>query len=434
MNEQKTKVFLVDGTRTPFLKAKGRGPFSASDLAVLAARDLLLRLKVSATQIDEVITGCVMPSAYEANISRVVGLRLGLDESVPAWTVQRNCASGMQALVSGMESIQRGQSQVVLAGGCESMSHAPLLFNSAMTDWLVRLQQERSFLGKLKTYAALRPSFFKPVIGLLLGLKDHQANLSMGQTAEILAHDFNITRHMMDEFAVMSHQRLALAQKEQRLAEIVPIYDGKGYCYDHDDGVRADSSVEKLAKLAPVFDTRYGQVTAGNSSQISDGACYVVLASAKAVEQYQWPVLGELVDYNWAALDPSRMGLGPVHAIAPLLTRHQLALDDIDYWEINEAFAVQVLACVEALANDDYCQDKLGLTKALGQLPLDRLNVDGGAIACGHPVGASGARITLHLLEVLRARKAKQGIASLCVGGGQGGAILLRSHSKGAEI
>ncbi|MBY0377033.1 MAG: acetyl-CoA C-acyltransferase, partial [Gammaproteobacteria bacterium] len=217
-----------------------------------------------------------------------------------------------------------------------------------------------------------------------------------------------------------------------RLSEIVPIYDDKGYCYDHDDGVRADSSLEKLAKLSPVFDPHYGQVTAGNSSQISDGACYVVLASAKAVAQYQWPVLGELVDYSWAALDPRRMGLGPAHAIAPLLTRNQLTLPDIDYWEINEAFAAQVLACIEALASDHYCQNKLGLAKALGSLPLDRLNVDGGAIACGHPVGASGARITLHLLEVLRARKAKQGIASLCIGGGQGGAVLLRTDSKGA--
>ncbi len=427
MKEQSTRVFIVEGARTPFLRAKGRGAFSASDLAVSAARDVLLRGKVSPTQIDEVITGCVMPSAYEANISRVVALRLGLDVSTPAWTVQRNCASGMQALVSGMESIQRGQSQVVLAGGCESMSHAPLLFSPAMTDWLVRLQQERTFLGKLKAYAAIRPAFFKPIIGLLLGLKDHQVNLSMGQTAEILAYDFHISREQMDEFSVMSHQRLALAQKENRLKEVKPVYDSKGCVYDHDDGVRVDSSMEKLAKLSPVFDTRYGQVTAGNSSQISDGACYVLLASEKAVEQHQWPVLGEIVDYQWAALDPSRMGLGPVHAIAPLLMRQQLKLEDVDYWEINEAFAVQVLACIEALASDSYCKEKLGLAKAIGRLSLDRLNVDGGAIACGHPVGASGARISLHLLETLRARKAQQGIASLCVGGGQGGAVLLRA-------
>lgn len=433
MSDQKTRVLIVDGARTPFLRAKGRGPFSASDLAVAAARSLLLRLKVSPTQIDEVITGCVMPSAYEANISRVVGLRLGLDESTPAWTVQRNCASGMQALVSAMESIQRGQSQVVLAGGCEAMSHAPLLFNQTMTDWLVSLQQQRTFSGKLKAYAAIRPSFFKPIIGLLLGLKDHQVNLSMGQTAEILAHDFNISRQRMDEFSVMSHQRLALAEAEHRLSEITPLYDNKGSCYDHDDGVRADSSLEKLAKLAPVFDARYGQVTAGNSSQISDGAAYLLLASPKAVEENQWPVLGELVDYSWAALDPSRMGLGPAYAIPPLLTRNHLSLNDIDYWEINEAFAVQVLACIEALASDDYCRHKLGLAKALGQLPLDRLNVDGGAIACGHPVGASGARISLHLLEVLRARKAKQGIASLCIGGGQGGAVLLRTIKGGID-
>jgi acetyl-CoA C-acetyltransferase len=388
---------------------------------------VLLRQKVMPTQIDEVITGCVMPSAYEANISRVIGLRLGLDESIPAWTVQRNCASGMQAVVSAMESIQRGQSQVVLAGGCEAMSQAPLLFSPPMVDWLLHLQQQKNVLGKLKAYLALRPAFFKPILGLLLGLKDHQVNLSMGQTAEILAHDFNIGRQRMDAFSVQSHQRLAAAQKEQRLNEIVPIYDNDGHCYDYDNGVRADSSLEKLAKLAPVFDLRYGQVTPGNSSQITDGAAYLLLASEAAVKRYQWPVLGEIVDYNWAALDPSRMGLGPAHAIPPLLARNDLKMNDIDYWEINEAFAVQVLACIEALASDEYCQRKLGLAEALGTVPMDRLNVDGGAIACGHPVGASGARLILHLLHVLRQHKAKRGVASLCIGGGQGGAVLLDS-------
>lgn len=424
------RVLIVDGARTPFIRAKGRGPFLASDLAVSAARALLLRVGVLPTQIDEVITGCVMPSAYEANISRVVGLRLGLDESIPAWTVQRNCASGMQAVVSAMESIQRGQSQVVLAGGCEAMSQAPLLFSPAMVDWLLRLQQQKNSLGKLKTGLALRPAFFKPIVALLLGLKDHQVNLGMGETAEILAHDFNISRQKMDAYSVQSHQRFAAAQKEHRLSEIVPIYDNQGHCYDYDDGVRVDSSLEKLAKLAPVFDLRYGQVTPGNSSQITDGAAYLLLASEEAVKHYRWPVLGEIVDYNWAALDPSRMGLGPAYAIPPLLARNHLTLNDIDYWEINEAFAVQVLACIEALASNEYCQNKLGMPKALGTLPMDRLNVDGGAIACGHPVGASGARIILHLLHTLRQHKAKQGIASLCIGGGQGGAVLL--NTKGA--
>jgi acetyl-CoA C-acetyltransferase len=418
----------VDGARTPFIRAKGRGPFLASDLAVFAARALLLRLHILPTQIDEVITGSVMPSAYEANISRVVGLRLGLDESTPAWTVQRNCASGMQAVVSAMESIQRGQSHVVLAGGCEAMSQAPLLYSPAMVDWLLCLQQQKNILGKLKTAVALRPAFFKPIVALLLGLKDHQVNLGMGQTAEILAHDFNISRHRMDAFSVQSHHRLAAAQKEHRLNEIVPMYDNQGHCYDYDDGVRRDSSVEKLAKLSPVFDVRYGRVTPGNSSQITDGAAYLLLASETAVKQYDWPILGEIVDYSWAALDPSRMGLGPAYAIPPLLTRNHLALNDIDYWEINEAFAVQVLACIEALASNEYCQRKLGLPKALGTLPMDRLNVDGGAIACGHPVGASGARIILHLLHVLQQHKAKLGVASLCVGGGQGGAVLLSTN------
>jgi acetyl-CoA C-acetyltransferase len=185
--------------------------------------------------------------------------------------------------------------------------------------------------------------------------------------------------------------------------------------------------MERLAKLKPFFDKPFGMVTAGNSSQVTDGAAFVILASADAVKQYNLPVLGRIVDTQWSALNPAEMGLGPVHAITPLLKRHDLKLKDIDYWEINEAFAAQVLACLRAWEDTDYCRNQLGLEKALGTLDTERLNVDGGAIALGHPVGASGARVVLHLLHVLRRKKAKRGIASLCIGGGQGGAILLEN-------
>jgi acetyl-CoA C-acetyltransferase len=234
----------------------------------------------------------------------------------------------------------------------------------------------------------------------------------------------------MDAFACESHRRLALAQDQGWLGEIEPLYAPDGTVYDHDDGVRRDSSPERLARLKPAFDRPFGLVTAGNSAQVSDGAALLILASQDAVRQYQLPVLGRIVDCSWAGVEPAQMGLGPVHAMAPLLLRQGLQSSDIDYWEINEAFAAQVLACLAAWQSDAYARAELGLDKAFAPIDPQRLNIDGGAVACGHPVGTSGARIVLHLLQVMKRNKARRGVASLCIGGGQGGAMLLESSQE----
>lgn len=247
----------------------------------------------------------------------------------------------------------------------------------------------------------------------------------MGQTAENIAHRFNIDRLAMDSFAVQSHQRLAAAQEAGVFDEIEALYDRKGHVFLNDDGVRTDSSVERLAKLRPVFDKKFGNVTAGNSAQITDGAAMLLLASEEAVKKYKLPVMGKIIDSHWAGLEPAQMGLGPVHSITPILQRNELALKDIDYWEINEAFAAQVLACLAAWEDEKYCKEELGLETALGKIDQSILNIDGGGVSIGHPVGASGARIVLHMLNVLERKKAKRGIASLCIGGGQGGAMLI---------
>lgn len=424
-------VYIVDGTRTPFLKAKSKpGPFSASDLAVSAGRQLLERQPFSPKDLDEVILGCVMPSPDEANIARVVSLRLGCGKSVPAWTVQRNCASGMQALDSAVKDIAMGRSNLVLAGGAEAMSRAPLLYNEDMTNWFAGMMSAKDWKAKLKEITAFRPSYLKPVIALLRGLTDPIVNLSMGQTAEILAYRFNITREQMDSFALESHQRVMNAQEENHLAEVKTIFDNSGDYFPQDDGVRRDSSMEKLASLKPFFDKKFGSVTAGNSSQVSDGAVTLLLASKEAVKKYHLPVLARIVDSQWAGVEPSEMGLGPVYATNTLMQRRNLSMKDVDYWEINEAFAAQVIACREALASDEYCKQNLGRSSALGVIDNSRLNVDGGAIALGHPVGASGARIVLHLAEILRRENAKQGIATICIGGGQGGAMLIENVSE----
>jgi acetyl-CoA C-acetyltransferase len=331
----------------------------------------------------------------------------------------------MQAIDSAARSISSGRAKLVLAGGSEAMSHAPILWGPAMTTWLARWMTARSAVDRVKVLTQLRPAFLKPIVALLVGLTDPVVGLSMGQTAEVISRRYGISRGEMDAYAVRSHLRLAAAQAEGRLGEIVPLIDDRGQIFDQDDGVRLDSSVEKLAKLKPFFDREFGNVTPGNSSQITDGAAWVVLASAEAVKQYDLPVLGRLVDSQWAALDPRQMGFGPVNAAVPLLKRRRLGLAKIDYWEINEAFAGQVLACLRAFNDDDYCREELGQRGAMGEIGQERLNVDGGAVALGHPVGSSGARIVLHLLKVLEQREAKRGVAAICIGGGQGGAMLL---------
>lgn len=424
-------VYIVDGARTPFLKAKGKpGPFSASDLAVKAGKELLGRQFFPPTAIDEVVVGCVMPSPEEANIGRLIALRLGCGQSIPAWTVQRNCASGMQALDSAAKDIALGRCDLVLAGGTESMSRAPLLYNEGMTNWLAGLASAKGFKAKFKEWLRFKPAYLKPVIALLKGLSDPYVNLSMGQTAENLAYRFHITREQMDKFSLESHQLAAAGQEHHHFGEVMSVFGNSGDFYIADDGIRNDSSMEKLAKLKPFFDKTFGSVTAGNSSQVSDGAALLLLASKEAVQKYQLPVLARIVDVEWAGLDPAEMGLGPVYATSKLLQRYNMQMNDIDYWEINEAFAAQVLGCLAAWESEEYCRQYLGLNHAMGTLDRSKLNVDGGAVALGHPVGASGARIVLHLAQVLKRENAKNGIATICIGGGQGGAMLIENVSE----
>ncbi|MBK5274179.1 MAG: acetyl-CoA C-acetyltransferase [Desulfuromonadales bacterium] len=428
-------VYIIDGNRTPFLKAQGKpGPFRASDLAVSAGKALLARQPFAPDALDEVILGCIIPGPDEVNIARLAALRLGCGKQVPAWTVQRNCGSGMQAIDSAATDIAFGRADLVLAGGTEAMSHAPVLLPPRSVELLGAWMKARGSVERLKLLAGLRPAHFKLEFSLLQGLTDPFVNLSMGQTAEILAQRFSISRREMDAFAVESHRRLALAQDQGWLGEIDSLYAPDGSVYDHDDGVRRDSSLERLARLKPAFDRRFGLVTAGNSAQVSDGAALLLLASGDAVRQYRLPVLGRIIDCAWAGVAPEQMGLGPVHAMAPLLLRQGLTTQDIDYWEINEAFAAQVLACRAAWQSDEYARTELGLGQAFAAIDPERLNVDGGAVAVGHPVGTSGARIVLHLLQVLRRTRSQRGLASLCIGGGQGGAMLLEcSQEDGHE-
>ncbi|MGB7540450.1 MAG: acetyl-CoA C-acetyltransferase [Burkholderiales bacterium] len=430
-------IYIIDGARTPFLKSRNRpGPFSASDLAAAAGKALLVRQPFAPSDLDEVILGCAAPSVDEVNIGRVAALRMGCGHKVPGWTVMRNCASGMQALDSAIANMLSDRSSLVLAGGVDALSRAPLLYADAMVLWFSNLAAAKTAGQRAARFARLPlKSLLAPVIGIMKGLTDPYVGLLMGQTAENLACRFGIGRRQMDEYAARSHARVIRAQEsgffgnahDGLAAEIVPLYDDQGSLCKDDDGVRKDSTAENLAKLKPFFDRKYGNVTAGNSSQITDGGAWLVLATEEAVQRHNLNPIGRIVDSQWAGLDPAQMGLGPVHAATPILQRHGLALDDLDAWEINEAFAAQVLGCLAAWKEDKYCREQLGLEKAMGELDMEKLNVDGGAIALGHPVGASGARIVLHLLHVLKRTGGRRGIATICIGGGLGGAMLVEA-------
>ncbi len=432
-------IYIIDGARTPFLKSRNRpGPFAASDLATATGKALLARQSFAADELDEVILGCAAPSVDEVNIGRVAALRMGCGLEVPGWTVMRNCASGMQSIDSAMANIESSRSELVLAGGVDALSRAPLLYDERMVNWFSDMAAARSLPQRLALFAklpTLMGSLLSPVIGIMRGLTDPVCGLLMGQTAENLAARFNITRRQMDEYAARSHQRVLRAQKSGWLnephdglaAEITPIYDGKGNLYKDDDGVREDSTADNLARLRPFFDRKFGNVTAGNSSQITDGGAWLVLADEDAMQRRGLKPIGRILDVHWAGLDPAQMGLGPVHAATPILVRRGLKLNDLDAWEINEAFAAQVLGCVEAWKSEDYCRNMLGLPGALGQLDMEKLNIDGGAIALGHPVGASGTRIVLHLLHVLKRTGGRHGMAAICIGRGLGGAMLVEA-------
>jgi acetyl-CoA C-acetyltransferase len=388
----------------------------------------LLRQPFAPQAFDQVILGCVSVIADEMNPARIAALRLGMGDAMTAFTVQINCGSGMQSIDTAYQYIREGHADLILAGGTDALSHSPLLFRKRAVDWYAALAAARDTWSRLRVLAGFRPSFLKPVIGLERGLTDPVVELNMGQTAEILAHVFHISRHDADAYAVESHRRLARAQQEGWFkGELEPAFARDGKVYDHDDGVRPDSSVESLAKLKPAFERPWGKVTAGNSSQITDGASWVILASERAMKQHGLSPRAVIVDSQWSALDPSIMGLGPVMSITALMRRQRLALGDVGLWEINEAFAAQVLACLTAWQDEGFCRSVLGLDGAFGTLGHDKLNVDGGAIGLGHPVGASGNRIVLHLVNAMRRLGVRKGIASQCIGGGQGGAMLLEA-------
>ncbi len=422
---------IVAGVRTPFCRAGGsmQGA-SAADLATHVFRELLDRTPIAPQAIDEVVLGCAGPDSREANVARVAALRAGLPQNTPAVTVMRNCASGMEAVLQAEQRLRAGVGEVFLVGGTESMSNFPLLMGPELVRFFARLGKAKSALQRVRALASLRPRALKPRIAVIEGLTDPITGLSMGDTAERVAQRFAISRAAMDVFALQSHRRATAAQRELRFAdEIAPFVTPKHFqqALASDDGVRTEQTAEALAKLKPVFDRREGDVTVGNSCQITDGAVALLCMSVAKAKSLALPPLAIVRGTATAALAPATMGLGPVHATPQALQRAGLHFDQLDLIELNEAFAAQVLGCVAAFADDDYCRREVGLPSAIGAIDPERLNVNGGAIALGHPIAATGARLLLTLALELRARGARHGLATLCVGGGQGQAVVLEA-------
>jgi acetyl-CoA acetyltransferase family protein len=422
-------IYIVAGVRTPFAKSGTTlADYDAVELGKAAMSLLLARSGIDPAKIEEVIIGCVGQPAHAPNIGRVIALRAGVPESVPAITVHRNCASGFEAVTQAAEKMLAGRGDVFVVGGVESMSQIPLLFSYEAAKKFVALSRAKSFSQKLQTIGTFRASDFKPQVALQLGLGDPVSGFNMGQTAENLSRDFDITREEQDAFAMRSHQR-ATAARDRLREEITPFYltkskTGKTHM-DQDNGPRENQTMEALAKLKPVFESKTGTVTAGNSSQITDGAAALLLMTEKGLQESGLVPMGRLLGYAYAGVDPSRMGLGPVFAIHRAEQRTGLGIKDAAIIEINEAFAAQVIACQRAAKSTEYSSRHLGRETALGEIPDEILNVNGGGIALGHPIGVTGSRLVLTALKELHRRQADKALVSLCVGGGQGGALWL---------
>ncbi len=423
-------VVLAAGVRTP--QAKAGGAFKHEDagrLGSFAVREVLARAGLDPAELTEVAIGCVGPPQDQANVGRVIALRAGVPQSVPALTVGRNCASGMEAVTWAATRIEAGRGDLFVAGGVEVMSAYPLTYGPEMTRLFERLSRARSLGARLAALASFRPSFLKPRVALMEGLTDPTCGLIMGKTAELLAREFGISRLEADTFAVESHRRAEAARDagrfEREIAPFLPAGARRPEAVLHDDGIRDGQTLEGMAKLRPYFEKPDGIVTVGNSCGITDGATALVVASAERARALGLEPLARIRGWAWAGLDPARMGLGPVYASAKALKAAGCFVSDMGVIELNEAFAAQVLACQKAFASADFGRKHLGLSGALGEVDPQKLNPNGGAIALGHPVGATGARLLLTTAHEMIERDCELGLATLCIGGGQGGAVVL---------
>jgi len=422
----KSAVF-VDGVRSPFVKSFG--VFDECDSLELFSRvtsGLLRRQNFDVNELDQVIAGAVVPQTKNPNVARDAIINLNLPPHIHGYTLNRACTTSLQTAIDAVNTIRIGKPELILAGGVETLSDVPIVYSKSARKFMLQLSKAKTTAGKLnlltkfsaKAWMPKPPSLSEPLTGL-----------TMGQHAEIMAKKNSISRESQDQFAFDSHMKAAAARKEGRFKdEIIPIWAPPKYSkmVAEDDLVREDTTIEKLKTLRPVFDKKYGTISAGNSSPITDGASVCLIGDEKRVESLGLTAKSKIVDYAFVGLDPNdQLLIGPAVAIPLLLKRNKLKKEDIDLFEIHEAFAAQVLSCLRSMESKEFCKDHLGMSKPFGEIDPQKLNVNGGAIALGHPFGATGVRLISTLSNELIRRDKKLGVVAVCAAGGIACAMLV---------
>ncbi|UCC26457.1 MAG: acetyl-CoA C-acyltransferase FadI [Gemmatimonadales bacterium] len=420
------KTVIVAGVRTPFAKSGTvLKKFTAVELGRMAVGELVARSGVDPATVDELIYGTVVHDPHAGNIAREVGLTT-LPKTVHAHTVSRACATSNQAIVAGANLIEVGQATAIIAGGAESLSHIPILVSDRLSERLVALSRAKAVGARVRTLAGIRPGDLVPKQPQIA---EPTTGETMGESAERMAKANGISREDQDRWALRSHQRAAAGTDDGRLtSEIVRTYLPPDYenVVSSDNGIRSDTSLEKLSSLRPVFDRKYGTVTAGNASPLTDGGSAVLLMSEERARAEGFEILGRIRSYAFAALDPAGQLLqGPAFAAPLALERAGVTMRDIGLMEMHEAFASQVLSNLQWLDSDTFARDQLGRANRVGHPDPDRINVMGGSIAIGHPFAATGARVTTTLLNEMKRRDVGLGLVTVCAAGGMGFAMVL---------
>jgi acetyl-CoA acyltransferase len=427
LKSSRGRVAIIDGCRTPFIKAgTDFQNMDVIDLASIPAAELLARTGIDPELIDLSVFGVVVPALHAPNLGREVVFRTSMPMRVPGVTVNLACASSTRAITFGAGAILTGEADIVLAGGAESLSNVPIQFSRKAAHIFMELSRAKTLPQRVGILSKLRPADLAPVAP---AIAEYTTGQSMGESAEKMAKENDISRRAQDEIALFSHHRAAAATADGRLtSQIAPAFPPQGYdkAVTKDNGVRADTSLEALAKLKPVFDRRYGTLTAGNSSPLTDGGSAVLLMSEERAKALGYTPLGYIRSYSFTALNPGDQLLqGPAYAAPAALDGAGLKLSDIDLVEMHEAFAAQILSNMKAFASKKFAQEELGRSEALGVIDFDRFNVTGGSIAIGHPFGATGARVVTQLLYELRRQDKNLGLVTVCAAGGVGFAMVV---------
>ncbi len=426
---QARKVVLIDGNRTPFLKSGGAYMDMMSyQLGKHAIQGLLARTGLDPKEVDQVVMGTVISNLKTSNVARESAIAAGIPESAPCHTVAQACISANRAISTACLEIYAGQADVIIAGGVDNTSDTPITFKKKMQKKLFKAQKLKGFGDMLKFASTLRPSDFAPERPKVA---EYSTNRVMGEDCDIMAARFGVKRAEQDEFAVRSHQLAAKAWEDGHLEkEVTPVaVPPKFKAVEMDNGVRGDSTLEKVAKLRPAFDKKFGTLTAANSSFLSDGAGVVLLMTEEKAKELGLTPKAEIVDFVFTGQSlEHELLLGPTYAVSELFKRNNISFDDLDVVEFHEAFAGQILANLKALSDDQFAKDNLGRDKAVGDVPMDKFNKWGGSLSLGHPFGATGARLLTTTANRLIHENGKLGVLAACAAGAHGHAMLIRKY------